>query len=223
MPKMKAAFFDGDNAMMLADIAAPEPGPEDVVIRVRSTGICGSDLLLNADKTEPDAIPFGHEVAGEIVEGRQPGSKRPARTTSGDRNHRARAGLRAVLVLPAGTIPPVPQQGGERGRRLCRVHEAPRHRLLPRCQTGMSWEEGALVEPLGRVGARRSPRSDARRRNRGGAGGRQHRPDHRGGRAGLGRRQDFRHRPPRPAGRVGETPRRRRGSASRRCCPQRGG
>jgi threonine dehydrogenase-like Zn-dependent dehydrogenase len=68
MATMKAAFFDGHSSMMLADIAAPEPGPDDVIIRVRATGICGSDLLMNIDKTEPDQIPFGHEVAGEIVE-----------------------------------------------------------------------------------------------------------------------------------------------------------
>ncbi|ETW95938.1 MAG: hypothetical protein ETSY1_28610 [Candidatus Entotheonella factor] len=68
MATMKAAFFDGDSSMQLADIPAPEPGPDDVIIRVRATGICGSDLLMNIDKTEPDPIPFGHEVAGEIAE-----------------------------------------------------------------------------------------------------------------------------------------------------------
>ncbi len=67
MSTMKAAFFDGDSSMMLADLQTPEPGAGDVIIRVRATGICGSDLLMNADKTEPDAIPFGHEVAGEIA------------------------------------------------------------------------------------------------------------------------------------------------------------
>ena len=68
MATMKAAFYDGDNSMAMADIPVPEPTPNDVIVRVRSTGICGSDLLMNYDKTEPDAIPFGHEVAGEIVE-----------------------------------------------------------------------------------------------------------------------------------------------------------
>ncbi len=68
MATMKAAFFDGGSSMMLADIPEPEPGPDDVIVRVRATGICGSDLLMNVDKTEPDEIPFGHEVAGEIAE-----------------------------------------------------------------------------------------------------------------------------------------------------------
>ncbi len=68
MATMKAAFFDGNDAMMLAELPEPTPTPNDVVIRVRATGICGSDLLMNADKTEPDQIPFGHEVAGEIVD-----------------------------------------------------------------------------------------------------------------------------------------------------------
>ena len=68
MAKMKAAFFDGKNAMDIAEVERPQPTPGDVVIRVHATGICGSDLLMNVDKTEPDAIPFGHEVSGEIVE-----------------------------------------------------------------------------------------------------------------------------------------------------------
>ena len=147
MPKMKAAFFDGDNAMMLADIAAPEPGPEDVVIRVHSTGICGSDLLMNADKTEPDAIPFGHEVAGEIVE---VGS----RVASGLLGQRV-----AVETIGHGLacaqcwycrqgqfrqcLNKAENEGGGFAeymkRRAIGCYPLP---------DGMSWEEGALVEPL---------------------------------------------------------------------------
>ena len=68
MTTMQGAFFDGDGRMEVREIPKPEPGPGDVVLRVRSVGICGSDLQMNVDKTEPDQLPAGHEVAGEIVE-----------------------------------------------------------------------------------------------------------------------------------------------------------
>ena len=68
MSTMKAALFDGQGVMRLTQIPKPEPGPLDAVVQVRAVGICGSDLLMNTDKTEPDDLPTGHEVAGEIVE-----------------------------------------------------------------------------------------------------------------------------------------------------------
>jgi threonine 3-dehydrogenase len=51
----------------------PEIGPEDVLIRIRATGICGTDIhIWNwddwAQKTVPVPLITGHEFAGEIVE-----------------------------------------------------------------------------------------------------------------------------------------------------------
>ena len=51
----------------------PEIGPDDVLIRVRKTGICGTDIhIWNWDewarKTVPVPLVTGHEFAGEIVE-----------------------------------------------------------------------------------------------------------------------------------------------------------
>ena len=68
MTKMLAALHDGAATMRTAEIDMPVAGPSDVVVRVRAVGICGSDLLMNAEKTVPDRSPAGHEVAGEIVE-----------------------------------------------------------------------------------------------------------------------------------------------------------
>tara|TARA_R110002096_G_scaffold350602_2_gene543813 strand:- start:5192 stop:6229 length:1038 start_codon:yes stop_codon:yes gene_type:complete len=53
--------------------AVPEIGPDDVLIRVRKTGICGTDIhIWNwddwASKTVPVPLVTGHEFAGEIVE-----------------------------------------------------------------------------------------------------------------------------------------------------------
>jgi threonine 3-dehydrogenase len=56
-------------------IAAPVPeiGPQDVLIRIRKTGICGTDIhIWNWDewaaRTVPVPLITGHEFAGEIVE-----------------------------------------------------------------------------------------------------------------------------------------------------------
>lgn len=51
----------------------PEVGPEDVLIRVNKTGICGTDIHIWdwdewAAKTVPVPLITGHEFAGEIVE-----------------------------------------------------------------------------------------------------------------------------------------------------------
>ncbi|MEP2029455.1 MAG: L-threonine 3-dehydrogenase [Paracoccaceae bacterium] len=51
----------------------PEIGPEDVLIRINKTGICGTDIhIWNWDewaaKTVPVPLITGHEFAGEIVE-----------------------------------------------------------------------------------------------------------------------------------------------------------
>ena len=65
---MKAAFFDGEGSMEVRDFPDPVPGIGDAIIDVKSTGICGSDLLMNAEKTAADEVPAGHEVAGEIID-----------------------------------------------------------------------------------------------------------------------------------------------------------
>lgn len=65
---MKAAFFDGLGQMQVMDHPDPIPQSGEAIVQVKATGICGSDLLLNNDKTAPDDIPAGHEVAGEIVD-----------------------------------------------------------------------------------------------------------------------------------------------------------
>ncbi|MDT8855359.1 L-threonine 3-dehydrogenase [Paracoccaceae bacterium Fryx2] len=51
----------------------PEIGPDDVLIKVRKTGICGTDIhIWNwdawAQRTVPVPLVTGHEFAGEIVE-----------------------------------------------------------------------------------------------------------------------------------------------------------
>ena len=56
----------------LMDIAEPAIGPNDVLIRVRRTAICGTDMhIFNwdawAQKTIPVPMAVGHEYCGEVV------------------------------------------------------------------------------------------------------------------------------------------------------------
>ncbi|WP_210529453.1 L-threonine 3-dehydrogenase [Rubellimicrobium arenae] len=57
----------------LEEVPTPEIGPDDVLIRVRKTGICGTDIHIWAwddwaARTVPTPLVTGHEFAGEIVE-----------------------------------------------------------------------------------------------------------------------------------------------------------
>jgi D-arabinose 1-dehydrogenase-like Zn-dependent alcohol dehydrogenase len=70
---MRAAVLsEFDRPLEVTDVPRPEPGDDEVLIRVRATGLCGTDLKLQAgafrDTTRLPLVP-GHEVAGEVVEG----------------------------------------------------------------------------------------------------------------------------------------------------------
>ena len=59
--------------LWLEDVDIPEIGINDVLIRVRKTGICGTDLHIDgwdawAQRTIPVPMVIGHEFAGEIVD-----------------------------------------------------------------------------------------------------------------------------------------------------------
>lgn len=65
---MKAIVYRGnDKALSLEEVAAPEPGPGQLLLKVAACGICGSDLhAYQTDLYAPAVIP-GHEFAGEIL------------------------------------------------------------------------------------------------------------------------------------------------------------
>ncbi len=57
----------------LADVERPTIGPNDVLIKVKRTAICGTDIHIYnwdewAQKTIPVPMTVGHEFSGEIVE-----------------------------------------------------------------------------------------------------------------------------------------------------------
>jgi len=68
---MKAAKFYGPNMpLRIEEIPVPEVGPGEVLVRVRASGICGSDLhaLRGAFPEMPIPVTMGHECAGVVEE-----------------------------------------------------------------------------------------------------------------------------------------------------------
>ena len=41
---MKGVVFTGNRTLEIRDIADPTPGPRDVVLEIKASGMCGSDL-----------------------------------------------------------------------------------------------------------------------------------------------------------------------------------
>lgn len=61
-----------ETGLWLEDIPAPEPGPNEVLIRIQRTAICGTDVhIWNWDdwarKTIPVPMAVGHEFAGVVA------------------------------------------------------------------------------------------------------------------------------------------------------------
>ena len=50
----------------MREVATPEIGPQDALVRGRNIGVCGADLKIRAGRMGLDVAPLimGHEVAG---------------------------------------------------------------------------------------------------------------------------------------------------------------
>ncbi len=72
--KMKAMVFYEPLKMKLEEVDIPELGPDEVLIRIKACGICGSDIAyywgLSSLETATGKGPLvlGHEFSGEITE-----------------------------------------------------------------------------------------------------------------------------------------------------------
>jgi threonine 3-dehydrogenase len=70
---MKALVKTGPGpGLELADVDVPRPRPDEALIRITKTSICGTDLHIDdwdpwAQRTVPVPLTIGHEFTGEIV------------------------------------------------------------------------------------------------------------------------------------------------------------
>ena len=133
---------------------APEPGPGDVLIRIRRTAICGTDMHIWhwdawAQRTVPVPMIVGHEYSGEIA-AIGPGVTRPLRVgqrVSGEGHvvgldsPAARAGR---FHLDPGTV----GVGVNRPGAFADYLVIPAFNVVPLPDT-VSDEVGALLDPFG--------------------------------------------------------------------------
>ena len=68
---MKAAVYHGVKSLSIDELPIPEPGADQVLVRVKACGVCGTDLhIFDGAKGAAECTPptvLGHEFSGEIV------------------------------------------------------------------------------------------------------------------------------------------------------------
>jgi 2-desacetyl-2-hydroxyethyl bacteriochlorophyllide A dehydrogenase len=71
---VKAAYYQARRELDVREAPDPEPGPNEVLVRVAACGICGTDQhIFDGDFFPSYPLIGGHELAGEVVAlGRQP-------------------------------------------------------------------------------------------------------------------------------------------------------
>lgn len=65
---MKAAKYEGKEKLSIVDIPKPTPKDDEVLVKVKYTGICGSDLESYKTGLYPVPVVMGHEIVGVIEE-----------------------------------------------------------------------------------------------------------------------------------------------------------
>ena len=64
---MRAAVYRGINDVRVEEIAVPEIGPGEVLVRIDTCGICGTDLKKIHTGSHAAPRVFGHEMAGTVA------------------------------------------------------------------------------------------------------------------------------------------------------------
>lgn len=62
---MRGVVFRGNRQIEIRDFPDPVPGPGEAVVRMRASGICGSDL--RPYRAAAQSTISGHEPCGEVA------------------------------------------------------------------------------------------------------------------------------------------------------------
>ena len=111
---MQAVVYRGVNDMRVETVPVPEIGPGELLIKVATCGICGTDLKKIHTGSHSAPRIFGHEMAGTIVRGWR-GNDSLCTGRAG--NGLPSCALRRVLLLPQenpGAVPAL-QEGWRDG------------------------------------------------------------------------------------------------------------
>jgi len=63
---MRVAKYYGKDDIRIEEMPVPEPGPGELVVRIRASGICGSDVM-HWYRAGRGPLVLGHEIAGEVA------------------------------------------------------------------------------------------------------------------------------------------------------------
>ena len=155
MPKAKIAYLRGPFDLHLEEVTVPNPKADEVLVKLKAAGICGSDVECFEGKSSEgryDIAPYtpGHEWAGQVeAVGSNVVSFEIGDKVTGDcvlncfRCENCKRGLMPAACLnfrEAGFRPDSPGGWGE--YLLMEQHYL--HKLPP----DWTYEEGALVEPF---------------------------------------------------------------------------
>src|SRR5215472_19254594 len=66
-PTMRAAVYRGQNDVRLETVPVPGIGAGEVLVRIHTCGICGTDLKKISSGSHSAPRIFGHEMSGQIV------------------------------------------------------------------------------------------------------------------------------------------------------------
>lgn len=64
---MRAAMYYANDDVRIVDLPRPRIGPGEILVKVRASGICGSDVMEWYRKPKAPLV-LGHEIAAEVVE-----------------------------------------------------------------------------------------------------------------------------------------------------------
>lgn len=147
---MKAAFYEGNKSITVADGAPAPPGPGQVQIRVSHCGICGTDLhiyLGHMDRRVRTPQVLGHEMSGTIaavgegVEDWREGDRVTARPLDACGRCAACHAGHSHICMDLKFIG-IDSPGAMQGLWTVPAHTL--HRLPER----LPFEQGALIEPI---------------------------------------------------------------------------
>jgi len=151
---MKAAVYEGPKNIVVKEIDIPEVGPSDILVKVKACGICGSDLHSYKEGLyiKPGQV-MGHEFSGDVVEvGREVKDiKKGDRVTAHPLVYcyecpMCMAGLYYLCLhkWERSIAYSLPGAFAE----YVRIPQAKLNHTVYKLPDELSYEEGALIEPL---------------------------------------------------------------------------
>jgi alcohol dehydrogenase, propanol-preferring len=66
---MRAILMERPGSLRLAELPVPEPGPDQLLLRVRACGVCRTDLHIVDGELRDPTLPLvpGHQIVGTVA------------------------------------------------------------------------------------------------------------------------------------------------------------